>query len=336
MPADALLSQLRRLGLLAAGDVHVEPLAGGVSGDIFLVAQNGHRFVVKQALAKLRVKDDWFADVGRNRYEQEYLRYVGEFLPHAVPKVLASDAAQGFFVMEYLGEGYANWKSLLLGGAAQTSHAQWAGRILGEIHARSWKDPEAQALFATARNFHELRIEPYLLTTGTRHPHLRTWFEAEATRLEKASLCLVHGDFSPKNILIRKDRMVVLDCEVAWFGDPAFDVAFLLNHLFLKSLHLLGQRDDFLALGAGFELAYLEALGAERSAEVARHVPRLLLMLLLARVDGKSPAEYLTDPRKREFIRRFVAGNLPAPPSTLPQLQQLWSESLAVFASSNA
>ena len=328
MPADDLLPQLRIHGLIDEGAVRMEPLAGGVSGDIFLIEQGDRRFVVKQALAKLRVKDDWFADVSRNHYEQEYLRYVGAFLPSAVPKVLASDEGHGFFVMEYLGEGYSNWKSLLLKGGAETAHARAAGQILGTIHNHSWNDGETRTRFATVRNFQELRIDPYLLTTGRRHAALQPYFEAEARRLESASLCLVHGDFSPKNILIREDRMVVLDCEVAWFGDPAFDVAFLLNHLFLKSLHLLEQRNELVALAAAFWKAYQESLGPERAAEVGGHVPRLLLMLLLARVDGKSPAEYLVDSRKQEFIRQFVSQHLPKAPETLPELRQLWSESL--------
>lgn len=330
MPADELLSDLRSHGLLGEGTVRVKPLAGGVSGDIFLIEQDGRRWVVKQALAKLRVKDDWYADVARNRYEQEYLRYVGAFLQEAVPQVVASDDVQGFFVMEYLGEGYSNWKALLLQGDVQRRHGEWAGQILGTIHAHSWNESEARSRFATLRNFHELRIDPYLLTTGARHPELRPWFEAEAERLANASLCLVHGDFSPKNILIREDRLVVLDCEVAWFGDPAFDVSFLLNHLYLKSLHLPAQRGQLFALAAAFWEAYVEALGASRVSEVAPHVARLLLMLMLARVDGKSPAEYLTDPLKQDFIRRFVAENLPSAPSSPSALLQLWSERLTL------
>src|SRR5262249_35175669 len=162
------------------------------------------------------------------------------------------------------------------------------------------------AWFAGHSCFDQLRIEPYLLTTGRRHPQLEDLFRAEAQRLGATRECLVHGDFSPKNILIGVDRLVVLDCEAAWYGDPAFDICFMLTHLFLKALLHAGAADS-LQLIRTFRQEYIRVAGRTTLED---RVPRLLLMLLLARVDGKSPVEYLEEPQ-RAFVRDFVCAHLP-------------------------
>jgi aminoglycoside phosphotransferase (APT) family kinase protein len=210
-------------------------LTGGVSSEIYRVDDGVETFVVKRALAKLRVSEDWSADVGRNRFEQSYLSYVGQFLPAAVPRVRQARPDHGYFTMEYLGPEFSNWKQLLMSGHCQVRHAILAAEVLGSIHAKSAGDEDAARLFDTGLNFRQLRTEPYFLTAARRHPELRQLIETEVERLESTHQCLVHGDFSPKNMLIHQDRLVLLDCEVAWYGDPAFDVAFLLNHLLLKS-----------------------------------------------------------------------------------------------------
>src|ERR1051325_7837601 len=190
------------------GSPKITPLSGGVSSEIFLVEENSQAFVVKRALPKLKVKDDWFADPIRNQIEQEYLQYVGRFLPGNVPKIIFSEPEACLFGMEYLGGGFLNWNSMWLTGQANPEHARMAGRILGTIHKQSWND--ASIRFAPVQNFFALRIEPYLLTTGSRHPRLRKYFEVESQRLSRVQLALVHGDFSPKNILIHENRMVLV------------------------------------------------------------------------------------------------------------------------------
>jgi Ser/Thr protein kinase RdoA (MazF antagonist) len=187
-------------------------------------------------------------------------------------------------------------------------HAEMAGKILGEIHRRTRDDDALRKQFDTTENFKQLRIEPYLLTTGARHPDLSGYFTAEARRIESTREALVHGDFSPKNILIRGDRMVLLDCEVAWYGDPTFDVAFLLNHFFLKWLRHSPRDLGMEKMIAGFRRQYLASSG-KNAAEFEPRVLRLLPLLMLARVDGKSPVEYL-DSARQDFIRRFVSVEL--------------------------
>jgi aminoglycoside phosphotransferase (APT) family kinase protein len=321
-----ILDRLRRDGLVSEHAI-ARPLAGGVSSDVFLIEDRGKQFVVKQALPRLKVKEDWQADVSRNRFEYEFLRFLSGVVPSAAAKVLATGT--DYFAMEYLGAGYQNWKHLLLEGNCQQQHAVQAAQVLGTIHRASYKSSDLAKQFATTPNFHQLRTDPYLLHTGRGYPKLQSLFEEEAVRLDSTHECLVHGDYSPKNMLIGRDRFVLLDCEVAWYGDPAFDVAFLLNHLLLKALfhapHDVALRPMF---GAFTETYFdLRKLERGRQEELDFRTARLLLMLLLARVDGKSPVEYLTED-KRDFVRDFVQSRLAAPRFGLRQVASDWFASL--------
>ncbi len=303
----------------------LNPLTDGVSSEIYRVDDGDVPFVVKRALPKLRVRDEWIADVARNRYERMYIEYVSQFLPQAVPRLLPGPHDRGYFAMEYLGPEFTSWKKLLLGGEAHREHALRAGAILGAIHARSAGDAEVAVRFDTTGNFMQLRIEPYLLTTGRRHPDLRAIFEAEAKRLASTHMCLVHGDFSPKNIMISPSRFVLLDCEVAWYGDPAFDLAFLLTHLLLKGLHHAPRHIGLEEMTRGFWRRYLEAAGDFIDpVALESRTARLLPMLLLARIDGKSPVEYLTRPGQAAFVRRFAQPAIQAFSSSLADLVQRW------------
>jgi aminoglycoside phosphotransferase (APT) family kinase protein len=324
------LELLRNDGIVKSPDATLTPLTGGVSSEIYRVDDGRDVFVVKRALAKLKVREDWFADVGRNRYERAFLEYVRRFLPGAVPALRDSSDAHGYFTMEYLAPEFANWKQLLLAGCCRREHAVLAARLLSTIHRRSAGDGEAARSFDTTSNFRKIRIEPYLLTTASRHPKLRSLFEAESERLEATRECLVHGDFSPKNILIHGGRMVLLDCEVAWYGDPAFDTAFGLNHLFLKALHCAPQRHQLQNMISDYWETYLAESGpALDRGTMEERTARLLLMLMLARVDGKSPVEYLSC-EHQEVVRDFVSDRLPRGPFRIAPLAQAWISAIKI------
>lgn len=324
IPAD-FLEMLRRDGVLRHADATFTALADGVSSQIYQVDDGPDCFVVKRALPQLRVKDHWAADVGRNRYEQLYIEYVARFLPRAVPRLRPGARDRGYFAMECLGPEFRSWKKMLMRGETCTEHALEAAAVLGRIHAQSAGDAQAERLFRSTANFMELRIDPYLLTTGSRHPELRHAFAAEAQRLASVRQCLVHGDFSPKNIMISNSRLVLLDCEVAWYGDPAFDLAFLLTHLMLKGLYHSPRLPGFELLCRAFWQRYLEQAGsAIDCGALEPRVARLLLMLLLARIDGKSPVEYLTDPHKVAFVREFTGAGILAGWFDLSELLRRW------------
>jgi aminoglycoside phosphotransferase (APT) family kinase protein len=322
-----ILDLLQRDGIVRSQDARLTPLGGGVSCEIYLVEHGAERFVVKRALPKLKVKAEWFADVKRNRCEWEFIRYVAGFLPAAVPALQYCSATDNYFTMEHLNGQFSNWKQMLLAGKTDAENAERAGRLIAQIHRQSTGDPNAMRSFDTTPNFFQLRIEPYLLATAAKYPTLRPLFETEATRLAQTRECLVHGDFSPKNILASADRMVLLDCEVAWYGDPAFDVAFLLSHLFLKALFHAPRESGIKSMVEKFWSAYQTQRPA---AGLEPRVSRLLLMLLLARVDGKSPVEYLSS-AQQNFVRAFIRCELATGHSSLAVITEGWFACLSYF-----
>lgn len=329
MDSLTLLRHLRKAGRVRFAGAEVIPLAGGVSSEIWLVTDGSTRFVVKQALPRLKVKDEWFANPERNRIEHDCFAYLDRFAPGSVPRILFHDAEAGLFGMEFLDETFANWKTELLRGAIREEDAARAAKLMAAIHSASWRDAAVQSRFQTWPNFFALRVEPYLLTTGSRNPKLRALFEEEAERLGRTTLSLVHGDFSPKNILCSRERLVLLDCEVAWFGDPAFDVAFLLNHLFLKALHLPAWREDLLGLASVCWSEYRRSLADRFDDPLNFRIGRLLLMLMLARIDGKSPVEYIVEEQKKQLVRNFVGTMLPAGEFAQEEIASGWRRLLA-------
>ncbi|MFY0627082.1 MAG: phosphotransferase [Reichenbachiella sp.] len=324
MSEQIFINRLHEQGLINKDRVIVTPLTGGVSCQILLLDDGNRRFVLKSALEKLKVKDDWFADVKRNKTEQLYLSYVGEFLPNSVPEIIYQDEELNFFCMEMLENGMIDWKKQLLRGKYRQKDAVSVGELLAQIHKRSFEDEIAKKTFNTLGNFHQLRLEPYLLKTGERHPKLQSYFQIETQRLSATSTCLVHGDFSPKNIMVSPNRMVVLDCEVAWFGDPVFDMAFLLNHFLLKALFLSDHSVGLLKMATNIWDSYQNKADVIIDTSFEKRLCHLLPMLMLSRVDGKSPVEYL-NPDQSDIIRKFVYRMIPTSPLKLEELLIQWT-----------
>ena len=325
MSCETIIQSLRARKLLSNEKVHVTALAGGVSSEIYLLEDGEHKWVVKKALPKLKVQEEWRADTSRNQVEQRFMAYARAHVPQNVLPVLLTEQDRSFFVMEFLGEGFVTWKQQLLDGRFDPKVARAAARLLATLHRASWDDASAREQFRTEENFYELRVHPYLTTTGERNPSLRTYFDMEAKRLLDTRIALVHGDFSPKNIMLCDERLVLLDHEVAWFGDPAFDLAFLLNHLFLKSL-VFKHGSACLELTKAIWREYFDTLGMDREPALGRRAIRLLLMLMLARIDGKSPVEYLVGKEtERLIVRSFVSDLLPAGVDDFASIHAQWT-----------
>lgn len=209
------------------------------------------------------------------------------------------------FAMEYLlPEKYVNWKQMLANGIIHPETARNIGTRLARIHSVTAQSRNLPHLFATDDIFHAIRIEPYLLATALAHPDMAAKLNALAKRTERTKLALVHGDVSPKNILIGPVAPVFIDAECAWFGDPAFDLCFCLNHLLLKCIMVPGNTGEFLNAFRLMVQAYLNEVGWEDPQEFEERAASLLPGLLLARVDGKSPVEYVNTDGQRGLIRQ--------------------------------
>jgi len=324
----SLVAVLARLGVTSPGDRPViEPLVGGISSEIFRVELPSGVVCAKRARERLQVAEDWRAPVARNAFEAQWLRTVGEIAPGRVPAVLAEDRAAGLFVMDYFpADSHPVWKTQLGSGRIDATTAKDLGRLLAMIHGRTADDPRIEALFAGATDlFFALRLDPYFLSTARVHPQCADRLHELSARTAGVRRVLIHGDFSPKNILVGPDGPVLLDAEACCFGDPAFDLAFCLNHLLLKCVWHRHWRDDYLACFDAFKSAYLDRVTWESGDAVEARAATLLPALLLARVDGKSPVEYLTDEAQRAMVRSTALDLLRQGQDRLSAVRDIWA-----------
>ena len=312
---EPVLRLLRNAGLDTAP---AQELSGGVSSEIWKVGNA----CVKRALPRLRTAQRWEAPIERNRYERLWLETAGAAAPGAAPRILAADDAAGVFAMQYL--PLPVWKERLRQGDAQPAFAARVGATLAAIHSATASRPDVAERFATDAIFYSIRLEPYLVATGEKHPDLKMLMGKLVERTASTKTCLVHGDVSPKNILVANHGPVFLDAECAWYGDPAFDLAFCLNHLLLKCLWTPSASAAFLHCFEALARSYLQNVPFK---DVEARTASLLPALLLARVDGKSPVEYLSDVQK-DFVRDTARRLLTSKAGSLQQIRDAWQRSL--------
>ncbi len=331
-PDAIVIRSLQKAGLIKSlAEAIFEPLTGGVSSDIWKVETKDQTFCVKQALTKLKVEALWLAPVERNRFEVAWYHFADAVVPGSTPRILFHDDDAMLFAMEYLQPAdNVLWKSQLQSGHAEPAHAAEVGRRLCAIHSGTAGSEAVAALFPRTDIFQAIRLEPYLEATAERHLDLATELYGLSRRTAATRLAMIHGDVSPKNILIGPQGPVFLDAECACIGDPAFDLAFCLNHFLLKCLWSKNAQPAYMACFQAMTSAYLAAVDWERTDSLESRAASLLPGLFLARVDGKSPVEYVSDDADKNKVRRCARRLLEAPPSRLEDVLAAWKLELTL------
>ncbi len=341
---------LRDTSRLAANDcVQVREMSGGVSNIVLYV--KGSRpdqvdFVIKQARAQLRVADPWFCSVERIRREVQVLRACAELLSGGTqvrqaknlqskklisgrtaitPRILFEDTENYLFAMD-AAPSHQMWKTQLLAGTCEPDVAVAAGNLLATLHSTSWNDSTLNEQLQDRQFFHDLRVDPYYLQVARVHPQLRQPIEALVDSLAVNRTALVHGDFSPKNLLVYEGGLMLIDCEVGHFGDPAFDLGFFLTHLFLKAVRTAPNNEGILQLLDSFWLSYrqhmVQEVGQDRWMALTRRTVTNFLGCTLARIDGKSKVDYLSEPQ-RAWVRDFCLAAFPAPCASWEEMRKV-------------
>jgi aminoglycoside phosphotransferase (APT) family kinase protein len=318
---------LADLGLIARGvRPEVRPLSGGIANAVFSARWDGGAVVLKQALAELRVPAEWSFDTARTQIERDCLEYLANAWPAgATPAVLGFDVANGILAMSHAPDGGQVWKEQLLAGSVEARVATRVGRLLGTLHRRAAADAQARDRFSAIWPLVQGRVDPYHRTAAAAHPDLREPILAEVERLLATRQTLVLGDCSPKNVIAYADRVLMLDFEVAHWGDPAFDIAFLLTHLVLKARRAPDLARPLRHCASAVLGGYCEAAEAlpPPNAIVAE-----LGCLLLSRIDGKSPVEYLTAEHDHSAVRATSRRLLTEQPTPLERALDLSFETV--------
>ncbi len=284
----------------------ITPLSGGVSCSVFKIILDDKKWVIKQALEKLEVAVDWFSDIERIHREHEVMEALFPLMPRgSVPKVVHVDYNNHIYLMTCAEENALTWKEHLMNGNFDETLAVKAGCLLKELHESSSRISEKNKLrFSDQTYFIQLRVDAFHRHVIQNHPSLTKEIELLIKEVTKNKECLVHGDFSPKNMLVEgNNNIVLIDYEVAHWGNPVFDVAYCTGHLMLKGLHL-NKQAEAVHLIHTFIAAYNKKMN--------NFIPHLGLMLL-ARMDGKSPVPYIKDEGIKNTIRKvaisFIKGN---------------------------
>ncbi len=324
-----LCEALVELGLIAAGEQpRFSFMTGGVSCDVAKVeTADGRVLVIKKALPQLRVPTEWLASADRSAFEVQWLKLVrARVSADLVPEVIAELPERHIFVMAYLPlETHPVWKAELLEGRVDPDFAGALGQSLVQIHAATANDPALAQQFATDDLFMALRIDPFLLHVARHQADVAPVLRALALDLQSRKTALVHGDVSPKNILIGPKGPVILDAECAVYGDPAFDLAFCLTHLLIKSVFIRDKVALLIDCVRSLGDTYLAGIGWEDPQALSARTAKLVAALLLARLDGKSTAPYLTDEGDKALIRQQAKAVLQEPALDLAQLINRWT-----------
>ena len=322
LDASTVVNYLASRSLIRPKDVtSVESLGWGISNTLVKVATHDDCMVVKQSLPKLRVEDDWFADQSRIFRERVCIDILGEILPEGIlPTILDEDTDNFLFVMSCAPVGGVNWKEQLLAGQVDTDVAEKVGSVLGIVHLETADSAGIREQFIDDAPFVQLRIDPYHWTTAKAYPDLAKIINVEAQRMLDIKIALVHGDYSPKNVIVTGKDIFLLDFEVAHYGNPVFDLAFLLNHLLLKAILNVHIKQSYFEAVAAFWKGYtLESAPVSLEKDTVKQ----LGCLMLARISGKSPAEYIAKAETKAIVRNIARSILLDDLATLSEVVDL-------------
>jgi len=284
--------------ILLQDNPEVEILTGGVSNVVLAITTSNQKMVLKQALAELAVSEKWVADQRRAIVEADAIELFNQISPKQVPKLLFLDPDRFILVLERVALGSTVWKSDLLAGVINPDIGAKLGHTLASWHNYGQQNPSTKDKFMEDSLFDQLRIDPFYRFVADKNPSLQVWIRKLINELEGDKTTIVHGDFSPKNIMISmSDEVFILDFEVTHVGNPVFDISFLIAHLLCKFFHAPDAlQANLLAKTANAFKKEYEVL-REISPSFTHHAA----LIALARVEGKSPVNYLTPSQQHKL-----------------------------------
>jgi 5-methylthioribose kinase len=286
---------------LSTGDATVETLTGGVSCVVLAVSNADVDLVVKQALPELKTKAKWVADQRRAIVEADAMQVYHSITPDSVPELIDCDEKEFTLTMSRLPRSCTNWKIDMLEGRIYPEMGDKLGKILAAWHNAAAVSDEIKEKFMEGSLFEQLRVAPFYRAVMDKNPDLQPVISVLIDEITSLKITLVHGDFSPKNIMATPDhRPIVLDFEVAHIGNPVFDLAFLLAHLLCKIIRATqpDEKDLLVETAKQFIASYQQTTRLSVAASLSHHIA----LIALARVEGVSPVNYLDAPAQQRLV----------------------------------
>lgn len=279
-------------------EIKVEVLTGGVSNTVLAISTATKNLVLKQALPALKVAELWEADPRRAIVEADALELFHGLNPEIVPELVFVDPIEFVVIMKRVPLSSRVWKSDLLNGIYRPRVARTLGTTLAQWHNFGILNPAAHNKFMEDTLFDQLRIDPFYRFVAAKNIDLQESIHQLIVELESDKSTIVHGDFSPKNFMVTEDDHVhVLDFEVMHVGNPVFDLAFILAHLLCKFFHAphANEAAELSNIAKTFLNAYLE------HNQIADTLVLHTALIALARVEGKSPVNYLSQSEQEKI-----------------------------------
>ena len=296
----SVVAYLTERGLLS-GNATVEVLTGGVSCVVLAVKSNEREVVVKQALPELKTKAKWVADQRRAIVEAEAMRIYQSITPDSVPELIDCDEANFTLTMSRLPKTCTNWKQDMLEGRIHPEMGEKLGKILAQWHNATAIDAAIKTKFMEGELFEQLRVSPFYRAVANKNPNLQQVINSLIVEITTEKIALVHGDFSPKNILATADHSpIILDFEVAHTGNPVFDLAFVSAHLLCKTIRTQSAAEK--AVITSTALKFLNSYRQTSRVSIAKSLPQHVALIALARVEGVSPVNYLDDRAQQKLV----------------------------------
>lgn len=330
--ADNAEEYLRSTGRIdARTPVQVRELGGGVSNVVLRIDVEGRPpVVVKQSREQLRTKADWFSRLDRIWVERDAMALLSSLLPvGTVPSILFEDRDNYLFAMTCAPDDSVVWKAQLLAGQADPGVARLAGSTLGTIHASTVRHPALASQFADTQIFDQLRIDPFYRRVALVHVDLAPGLAALIDSMAHvAEPTFVHADFSPKNILVHRQGLTLVDFETGHAGDPAFDLGFFLSHLVLKAFRAGRDAAQYFALTRAAWDGYHTHVPYD-SGLIGRSIAHTAACAL-SRIDGKSPVDYRSE-LNADAVRRFARAVILHPLSDWESMLEVAARELPSF-----
>ena len=285
--------------------IQYKKLAGGVSSEVYHVRTNKNNYCIKRSLKRLLVKKKWIANTNRIKFEYLWLKHCQNILKRNIPNTYEFNDKKKYIVMEYLKTSqYKTLKQLYFKRIININTIKLISKHLYKIHSNSSNYKTKKTFEGNYKNFYDLRLDPYFNEVGRVYPKYKEYIKKINENYIKNSSTLVHGDFSPKNILVDKNKIIYLDAECCNFGDPVFDLVFFTNHLLIKSIFFKDKSQEFIKLYVSFYKEYLSNLSTKNFNSYIDRIIKMTPIMLLSRIDGKSPVEYIIKENIKNIIRK--------------------------------